>query len=238
MAVYSGFFNALEGTTDRVYGAEDISKLFDGIITDGVYSTVGDVFFVTAFGGMNIKVGTGRCWFNHTWTVNDAPEIMELSEAPLIMQRIDAVIIEVNTSEAVRENSIKVITGIASDTPERPTLINEGDIHQYPLAYVLVDAGATEITQENITNMVGTEDCPFVVGILKSIDISDLLIQWEAEFNSALTEYEETNQQAFEEWFANLQYVLDGDVAGHLQNEIDSINAYLDSIGRAEEEEY
>ena len=231
----SGFFNSDEGTNDRVYDAEDISSIFDGIINDGVYSTVGDAFAVSEFGGMNVKVGTGRAWFNHTWTMSNSSEILPLIEAPINdMSRIDAIVLEINHSSSVRQNGLRVVTGDASDNPEKPTLIDEGDIHQYPLAYVTIASGQTEVTQADIENAVGTDACPFVTGILRTISIEDLYAQWQAEFE----EYEASSKQQFEEWFANLQYVLDGDVAGHLQHEIDEINAYLASIGRAEDEEY
>lgn len=230
----SGFFNASEGTSDRVYDAEDISSIFDGIINDGVYSTIGSAFAVSAYGDMNVKVGTGRAWFNHTWTVSNSVEILELDEAPLIMSRIDAIVLEINRSADVRQNGFRVVTGVAADEPTKPELINEGDIHQYPLAYISIATGQTEVTQADIENAVGTDACPFVTGILRTISIEDLYAQWQAEFE----EYEAESKQQFEEWFANVQYILDGDVAGHLQHEIDEINAYLASIGRAEDERY
>ena len=47
MAVTSGFFNSLYG--DRKYNAEQFSAMFDNLITDGVFSNVGNAFQVTAY---------------------------------------------------------------------------------------------------------------------------------------------------------------------------------------------
>ena len=53
-----GFYNSVNG--DRKYEAEDMGRLFDGIIQDGVFYSVGNRFRVEAAGGMYITVGTGR----------------------------------------------------------------------------------------------------------------------------------------------------------------------------------
>lgn len=70
MSVSYGFYNSMNG--DRKYDATQMSSIFDGIINDGIYETIGDRFVVRTSGGMNVVVGTGRAWFNHTWTLNDS----------------------------------------------------------------------------------------------------------------------------------------------------------------------
>lgn len=160
MAIKYGFYNSVGG--DRTYDAVDVSSMFDGVITDGVFETIGDALTVLASSGMNINVGTGKAWFDHTWTVNDSTLALSLSASDLILPRIDAVVLEVNSSNAVRANTIKIITGTPATVPLTPSLTNTQEIHQYPLAYILVSAGASEIVQENITNTIGTVECPFV----------------------------------------------------------------------------
>ena len=68
MTITSGFFNSVNH--DRLYDAEQVSSIFDGIIKDGVYESIGDAFMVTPNSDLNdsIIVGTGRAWFDHTWT--------------------------------------------------------------------------------------------------------------------------------------------------------------------------
>ena len=70
MAFTCGFFNSQNG--DRKYNAEQMASIFDGLIKDGVYDTVGDIFAVTPGTGMQVRVGSGRAWFAHTWNNNDA----------------------------------------------------------------------------------------------------------------------------------------------------------------------
>ena len=91
MAVTSGFFNDQGG--DRKYTAEQFTSLFDGIINDGVFPSYHDALHVTAGSGMQVVVGTGRAWFDHTWTENSTALVLEISAASSTQNRIDAVVL-------------------------------------------------------------------------------------------------------------------------------------------------
>lgn len=237
MSVSSGFFNSNENH-DRRYDAEEFGSIFDGILKDGVYSTIGQAFAVTASEGLFVQVDAGRAWFNHTWIYNDAPILLEIIEPPLYAKRYDAVVIEVNKTEEVRSTLIRVVNGLAASNPVKPTMVHTDSINQYPLAYILVEDGISEIDPSKIENTVGTDECPFCTGILEQISIEDLLANWGQEFEAALSGWETTAESDFEDWFQNLQDQLDDNQAAHLQHEIDDVWDYLNSIGRAEEEEF
>lgn len=194
MSVTYGFYNSLNG--DRKYNAEQISSIFDGLIVDGVFASIGTAFAVEAAGGLTINVGIGRAWFNHTWTLNDSILPLTAPESEVLLDRIDAVVLEVNSMESVRKNSIKIVAGTPSSEPVRPTLENEVNVHQYPLAYIYRKFGSTVITQADITNMVGTESTPFVTGIIQTISLDELLGQWQAQLDQFVA-----NEEAdFSEW--------------------------------------
>lgn len=181
MALKYGFYNSMNG--DRKYNAQDMSRIFDGIINDGIFMSIGTSMVVSATQGMVVEVGEGRAWFNGTWTHNDSIMEIRLTASDLLRDRIDAVVLEIDTNDNVRRNSIKVITGEPSTVPQQPTLVKELGCYQYPLAYIYVRGTTTEITQANITNMVGTSECPFVTGILKTMDIDALVAQWGQQWN-------------------------------------------------------
>ena len=86
------------------------------------------------------------------------------------------------------------------------------ELHQYPLAYVTVAVGATEITNSNIENRIGLDDCPFVTGVLEGINITTLVQEWEAQFN---------------DWFKTLEGTLSGDVAGNLLAMIQELKRHV-----------
>lgn len=204
MAVTYGFYNSLN--KDRVYNAEQMSSIFNGIITDGVFASIGGSLMPIAGTGMQVVVKTGKCWFNSTWTLNDALLPLDIPAADVSLTRIDAVVVEINSAVSTRANTIKVIKGIPSANPAKPTLANTETLHQYALGYVTVSAGVTSITADKIEVNVGKTTCPFITSVLQQTDITALFNQWDAEFNA---------------WFANVQAQLSGNVAANLQRQID-----------------
>lgn len=196
MSVSSGFFNSLNG--DRKYDAAQMSAIFDGLIIDGVFASIGTAFAVKAAGGLTVNVGIGKAWFDHTWTVNDSILPMTAPEAEVLLDRIDAVVLEVNGTESVRENTIKFVKGNPSSAPSRPTLTNEGNVHQYPLCYIYRKYGTAVINQADITPMVGTESTPFVTGILQTISLDELLGKWQDE----LDRFTDARSQEVDDWIA------------------------------------
>lgn len=204
MAVTYGFYNSLN--KDRVYNAEQMSSIFNGIITDGVFASIGGSLMPIAGTGMQVVVKTGKCWFNSTWTLNDALLPLDIEAADVSLTRIDAVAVEINSAVSTRANTIKVIKGTPSANPAKPALANTETLHQYALGYITIGAGVTSITADKIEVNVGKETCPFITSVLQQTDITALFNQWDAEFNA---------------WFANVQAQLSGNVAANLQRQID-----------------
>lgn len=206
MAVTYGFYNSLN--KDRVYNAEQMSAIFDGVITDGVFASIADHMMPVAGTGLQVIVKPGKCWFNHTWTLNDAELPLTIATADVSLTRIDAIVVEINSAASTRANTIKVVKGTPSANPAKPTLTNTETLHQYALGYIKVTPGMTSVTADKIEVNVGKTGCPFVTSVLQQTDITDLFNQWNAEFNT---------------WFKNVQSQLSGNVAANLQRQIDEV---------------
>nr|DAU40020.1 MAG TPA: Receptor Binding Protein [Caudoviricetes sp.] len=204
MAVTYGFYDSLNH--DRLYNAQQMSAIFDGIINDGVFMSVGNQFHTVAGTGMQVIVKSGRAWFDSTWTLNDAEYPLSIDAADVLLTRIDAVVLEVNSEVATRANTIKVVKGTPASTPAKPTLTNTAAVHQHALAYVTVAKNTTAITNSMIEIVVGKTETPYVTAILQTTDITDLFKKWENDFQV---------------WFETVKGTLDGDVALNLQNQID-----------------
>lgn len=201
-------FNSVSG--DREYLAEDFAAYFGDIISSGV-SANGDNLPVTAAGGLALSVGSGFAWikghlYENTGTVSVS--IAAGSSSP----RIDRVCARLDVAE--RKIGIVVIKGTAAASPTAPALVRNADYWDVGLAEVSVAASAISVAQANITD-TRTDDtvCGVVRCLVEKLDVGAFMQNCEADFR---------------EWFANLQYVLDGDVAGHLQNEIDRLRQDLD----------
>lgn len=197
MSLTCGFYNSIDH--DRKYNAEQFGSIYDGVINDGIFANIGTCFVVNAQSGNTVTIGIGRAWFNGTWTLNDSLLPIEMPASPVGQNRIDAIVLEVNTSESVRDNAIKVVQGIAAATPARPTLVDTEFVHQHVLAYVYRAANASTIYQANITNMVGTDETPFVTGILQVVSLDQLLGQWRSELDL----FVEGQEAEFSAWSQN-----------------------------------
>lgn len=210
MSVTYGFYNSVNG--DRKYDTRQFSNLIGNLVIDGVFASVGTAFVVNSAGGLNITVGAGKAWFNNTWTWNDSVLPLTLSDAELLLNRIDAVVLEVDESVSARSNSIKIITGVSATNAARPTMINTETIHQYPLCYIYRAAGSTAVTQADITNMVGSVDTPFITGVLQTVSLDELLGQWRTQLDqfvaredAELDEFTVKKETEFDEWFDQLK---------------------------------
>lgn len=215
MTVSSGFFNSVNH--DRLYDAEQMSSIFDGIIEDGVYESIGEAFMVTAYADANdtVIVGTGRAWFDHTWTLNDTQFSITLDPPNTLLGRIDTIVIDVDRREEVRANSIKLVKGSYSESPVAPTLINEELHKQYPIAKINIVPGySAPISQSNIDYLVG-KDCPLVTGPLTALNVTNYFKQMESDFNI---------------WFEGIKDILNENVAGELQDQIDGIKEDVQNL--------
>lgn len=240
MAVSYGFYNSVNG--DRKYNAEEFGSIFDGVIRDGIYMSIGDRFAVkVAATGDAITVGTGRAWFNKTWTLNDSILTIPVLASDVLFDRLDIVVLEIDTSNAVRANSIKIVQGVAATQPQEPVLTNTNEVHQYPLAVLSRKSNINTIEQADISNRVGSDKTPFVTSILESVSVEELLAQWESQwdvwFTTKTTNYQNEvnawrNQKEvdFNGWFATLQAELDSNTAANLLNRMLYLEQLFDDL--------
>lgn len=232
MAVTYGFFNSVNG--DRRYNAEQFGSIFDGVIHDGVFLNYGEHFVLKPSTNNNeILVGSGRAWFNHTWTLNDSTLVLRLSNSEPDIDRVDIVVIEVDNSPSVRANSIKVIKG--GRNAGDPRLVNDGSRHQYMLGRVIRRAGVNKPTAADIQPTVGTGSTPFVQAPLEYIKIDEYEKFWKAKWeeglnstirtsDATLTNWKSAKEKEYNSWLESIKGRLDnlGDV-GPLVREIQSL---------------
>lgn len=211
MAFTYGFYNYDKNDSgdSKLYDAQQMSQIFDGIIEDGVYAHVGDRFNVTAT-GTGVKVGSGRAWFNHTWNYNDSDLTLTAPAAPTTGSRIDAVVIDINANRNARTNTIKWVLGNPASSPVKPTLEHTTLHNQYALAYVTRTAGTSTISDSDISNAVGTDETPYVTGVLESISASQILSDFTAQFNSFITSSTDRVTNLLTEWRYGYRDFIDG----------------------------
>ena len=235
MSVTSGFFNSLN--SDRRYNAEQMSAIFDGVINDGIFSSIGTAFTVTADSGFTVNVGIGRAWFDSIWIYNDAILPLTFDIPEVVLDRIDAIVIEINKTEEVRAGSIKIVKGTPSSVPNRPTLTKNTYVTQYPLAYVEINAGKINITQSKITSMIGTSECPYITGILQVQNIDNIVAQWQAQWTEWYANQTEMGEiqldqmtDAWDQWFTSATTENENEIDNWTSSMKAQILAWFDTI--------
>lgn len=235
-----GFYNNDPGYEHpRRYDAVQMSKIFDGVINDGVFKTIGTCFVVKAGSGNTVNVGVGKAWFNHTWTENDAILPVTCEDAELLLDRIDAVVIDIDASQAVADNVINVIKGTPASKPVRPTLIDENSRHQHALCYIYRKAESTQITDADITNVVGTDETPFITGILETTSREDWFAQWRSEldqfvddeetrFTTEIGDFVDTNEADFNAWYDEMKRHME-DVVTEMEDFVTETETWSDN---------
>lgn len=209
MAITYGFFNAVkqsDGTYDRTYNSDQISNMFEGLVSDGVYESVDDALIVKAKSGMTVEVGTGRIVVGSRWLKNDAKYDITLAAAHLTLNRYSAIVVRLDKSS--RTMSIVEKAGTPATSPTLPTMANSQTIKELCLAHVYIAAGATSVAQLNITDTRSNRDiCGWVTGLIKQVDTSQLFLQYQNAYEAQLATmqaWQEQQEAAFDTWFSTL----------------------------------
>lgn len=240
MAVTFGFYNSRNG--DRVYNADQMSSLFAGIIRDGVfedYPAQGNHLKIRKGTGLNMTIGPGRAWFNNTWTDNDAELTIPIDPPPAIsgMDRVDAIVLEINKSNTTdnnsdispyvvegRTNKFVVLKGTVapSESATHPTPRNGNGIYQHPLAWVRV-SGSNPGEIVSFNSLIGASDqCPFVMNAIENISAEDVIQSWTAALDAAIQQFHNNAQQE-----------IDSAVGGYFDNPSSEIYQRLNALQRA-----
>lgn len=209
MAITYGFWNALkqsDGTYDRVYNSDQISEMFEGLLSDGVFESVGDALIVKEKSGLTVEIGTGRAWIGDRWMKNDAKLDITLAAAHLTLNRWSAIVIKADYSNRVI--TIEEKAGTPATSPIKPTMTYNDSIKEKCLAYVYVGKGVTSITQTNITDCrADTSICGWVTGVIKQVDTSQLFLQYQTAYEQQLANmqaWQAEQELAFSTWFSAL----------------------------------
>ncbi len=205
----SGFFNSIDG--DRKYNADDFADYFEGILTDGIYASVGTCFqcFVS---DKKILVGTGRAKLLNRYIRNTTDYEVQLDAADAQHDRIDTICLKVDKANSgERVGSIVTIKGTPAASPKYPEIPeNTEDVAYLRIASFRVAKNGASITQ--YARHVGETGTPYVQ-IDKSINVEAQYRAFEeayAKMISDMEQYESSAQKEFAEWFASVSEQVSG----------------------------
>lgn len=215
---YAYFYNSDHG--DRLYNADSMTDWLYPFFTTGVFNGSLQVLAYEDDPQMGVYVDTGyvniegktKHYVTQTPLTFDIPHSM--------YPRIDTIVVRRNDLPDARDFEIAVVKGEAASTPVPTPPVRTESIWELVLAEVYIKAGEIEITQAEITDKrADSTVCGWVTATVTEMPFD----QFAAQFASYFQQFKDGNEADFMNWFNNLVYVLDGDVAGHLQNEIDEL---------------
>ncbi len=187
----SMFFNSREG--DRRYKAEDWANYFSSFISNGVMPLPSSGLQVVTGENMTVRLREGKAWINGYFYNNTDYLNLTLDFADGVLNRIDRIVIRWDLT--ARSILAKVKKGVPSAQPVAPTLQRDADVFEIAVADVLVNKGATAITQGNITDQrLNGNLCGISAGIIQQIDTTEFNAQLQAWFK----EYMDLSKKEFD----------------------------------------
>ena len=198
---------------DREYSSDEFAEFFSTLFKPGIVATAnfGSGLQITesASLGMRVKFGAGEAFssFGRNY-VHDKDEEVTVPIASTLQDRTDSVAIQFNKSQREAFFVYK-----ESDT----TVTRTDSIFELQIAKIVVPKNSTQITNANIIDTrADTKVCGYS-SPYESIKTGDLLAQFKSEL--------EANGVVFSDWFENIKGQLSEDAAGHLQNQLDSLDS-------------
>lgn len=200
MPEYSSFFD--ETAEDpRFYTADQFAEYFRCVLTNGIFNG-GTNLKVEADGdNMIIRVLLGYAWNRgYMYKVYDDPLPLTVDTADPSQDRIDRVVLRLDTSLEVREVNAKIIKGEPSSNPAPPAIVRQDNIFDLSIAQIRVIAGKSFIEGSQVTDeRLNAEVCGLVNSLIQA-DTTEIFNQFQAWYNSRTAEY----QQQWSDWFAQM----------------------------------
>lgn len=227
-------------TYDRAISSAPLRSLINKLFSNGVMPNPGTNLQVVPNGGMTVKVKAGFAIINGCMKLEETDRVLSV-EAAGANDRRDTVVLRLDDNVDRRIIDLAIHKGEEGVSPERPTLTRDGGVYEIGLADIFIPKNTSVIGETRITDTrMETPRCGYISSISEfdtttlynqiQADLAEFKIKNEADFEmwydafkTAMQGYFDTEKQGFQDWFNGLQIILDGDVAGHLQNEIDDL---------------
>lgn len=212
----SGFFNSVNG--DRKYKAGDFAEYFASFIGNGVFPNPSNNLQIVSNNNMTVTLKKGYGWINGYIYMNTDDLILNIDVADGVLNRIDKVVLRMDT--VGRNITAKVKKGTFASSPVAPALQRNADAYELALADIYVAKGSISISQANITDLrLNKELCGVVHGTIDQVDVTTVFNQYTEGFKLK----EEEFRQQFNTWFDSVKSTLSGDTAGNLLNMINGL---------------
>lgn len=189
--VNCGFFDSINN--DRLYSADEMNRPYKRIISNGIFATPKgspskDLQVLESNNEMEIIVKKGEGLIGNKWYENPRDLAIQVPINTDVKPRIDSVIAQIDKSLSGRCGNIVYRCGIPNDIPEPPTINLSDEIIEMRVANICVTPTTRFIDQSMITDLRGSEDCPWITSLLNQVDTSELYKQYHAAYRNFYNE--------------------------------------------------
>ena len=150
-SISSGFYNSVNG--DRVYSADDMNLPYKRFVSEGVYAppSYNERFSLHQTGeDLILTLSAGGALFAGKWIDSPAAQEITVPANNTAYNRIDTLLIQVDTRLEGRAAYLVYRTGTPSANPVHPDINHATGVYELPLYDVDIDAGATAIYMDDI----------------------------------------------------------------------------------------
>lgn len=205
---------------DRAISSDPYRKLIKELFTTGIMPTSSTNMQVVAGENMTVTVKAGFAVVEGCMSLEEDDRSLEITASDT-QDRIDTVVLRLNTNDEYRTCDYYVVAGTSASSPVHPDLTRTNSIYEIGLADIFVPANSTVVSDERITDTrYDTERC----GVISSISEFDT-----STLNAQMNAWSAEKRTEFEAWVASLKDILDEETAGHLQAEIEALQEKINT---------
>lgn len=200
---------------DRAISSAPYRKLLRELFSTGIMPTNSENMQVAAGEGMSVIVRPGFAVVEGCLKLEEETRILALQAADSTLDRIDTVVLRLDSNDSARVCDFYIVQGVPSLVPVHPDLTRAGSIYEIALADVLVTKQSSVISDSKITD---TRFDPERCGVVSSVSEFDT-----SALDQQIRAWSQEQQEEFSAWVESIKSILDESTAGHLQNQIDEL---------------
>lgn len=197
-------FGSING--DRKYKAEMFRRYFASFIGNGVFPNPSTNLQVMAVNdNMTVDFFTGISFFDGAIGGIDANETHDIAVADGVLNRLDRAVMRFDWNQRIPYPII--IKGTPGSSPMAPDLKHDSEADDLGLAIISIKAGATKITQADITDTrMDSSVCGWSTSLVAQVDTATIFNQyaaWLAEIQASWATWSDAEKEAWYAWWAD-----------------------------------
>lgn len=211
---------------DRAITSAPLRSLIGKLFTDGIAPNPSTNLQVSTSEGMNVMVHAGFAICGSCLKLEEVSRTLAVQASDATYDRIDTVVLRLNTNDNARNCDLYVLQGTPAATPVRPALTRTFTIWELGLADIFVTKGSGAISDARITDTrYEAERC----GVISSVSQFDTTAIYN-QVQTDLAEFKAEEQADFLAWYEEMKGVLAEEAAVNLQEQIDAMNVRIGGL--------